>query len=260
MSRPGKYDFSGKVALISGSSSGIGAAIALQLAQYNAQLTITGRDEKALEEVAKQIESISGKAPLQLVGDLLDSQFVPKLVTETITRFGRLDYLVNNAGAPSHDESFDTPKLMEVYDKVMALNVRAPLQLTQLACPFLEKSKGAIVNISSCASVLPWMLVYSTSKAALDMLTKTSAGLLAGKGIRVNSVNPGPTATRNGRFFATENYFVENEAALKAFTALGRVGKAEEIANVAVFLLSDDAVNMTGSIVLAEAGVMVKMN
>ncbi|KAH9393618.1 hypothetical protein TYRP_021535 [Tyrophagus putrescentiae] len=125
---------------------------------------------------------------------------------------------------------------MEVYDKVMALNVRAPLQLTQLACPFLEKSKGAIVNISSCASVLPARAFAS-----------------------IRSI-PGPTATRNGRFFATENYFVENEAALKAFTALGRVGKAEEIANVAVFLLSDDAVNMTGSIVLAEAGVMVKMN
>ncbi len=149
--------------MISGSSSGIGAAIALQLAQYNAQLTITGRDEKALEEVAKQIESISGKAPLQLVGDLLDSQFVPKLVAETINRFGRLDYLVNNAGAPSHDESFDSPKLMEVYDKVMALNVRAPLQLTQLACPFLEKSKGAIVNISSCASVLPVSMTISSN-------------------------------------------------------------------------------------------------
>lgn len=92
------------------------------------------------------------------------------------------------------------------------------------------------------------------------MLTKTSAGLLAKKAIRVNSVNPGPTMTRNGRFFATENYYIENEEALKAFTALGRVGKPEEIANVAIFLLSDDAVNMTGSIVLAEAGIMSKMN
>lgn len=141
--------------MVTGSSSGIGAAIAVQLAQYNALLTITGRDGKSLDEVGKQIESITGNAPLQLVGDLLDSEFVPTLVTETIKKYGRLDYLVNNAGAPSHDENFESPKLMEVYDKVMALNVRAPLQLTQLAAPYLEKGKGAIVNISSCASVLP---------------------------------------------------------------------------------------------------------
>ena len=113
-----KYDFSGKVALVTGSSSGIGAAIAIQFAQYGAQVTITGRVPENLEKVAQEIEKVSGKKPLQVLGDLLDTTLAPKLVEQTIAKFGRLDILVNNAGGGNPNDSFDKGDILEAYDKV----------------------------------------------------------------------------------------------------------------------------------------------
>lgn len=151
-----KYDFTGKVALVTGSSSGIGAAIAIQLAQYGAQVTITGRVVENLEKVAGEIETVSGQKPLQVIGDLLDQTLAPKLVNQTISKYGRLDILVNNAGGGDPgDGPFDKSDLLDAYDKVMGLNVRSVLQLIQLSVPHLEKTKGNIINISSVASIIP---------------------------------------------------------------------------------------------------------
>ena len=155
-----KYDFSGKVALVTGSSSGIGAAIAVQFAKYGAKVTITGRDGAALESVAKQIEVESGHQPLQIVGDLLDQSLATKLINETVSKFGRLDFLVNNAGGSTAHRKLNDEKLMEAFDKVFALNVRAVLQLSQLAAIHLEKSKGNIINISSIVSMKPVRLFF----------------------------------------------------------------------------------------------------
>lgn len=152
-----KYDFTGKVALITGSSSGIGAAIALQLASYGAQVTIHGRDSMALSNVAKEIEqATNGKhQPLQIIGDLLDHQVPEKLINETLSKYGRLDILVNNAGGGSPNDSLLNENLMDAYDKVFTLNVRSVLHLTHLAAPHLEKTKGNIINISSVAAMKP---------------------------------------------------------------------------------------------------------
>ena len=148
-----KYDFSGKVALITGSSSGIGAAIALQFAQYGAQVTITGRDAETLANVGKEIEEKCGHRPLQIIGDLIDQYLPEKLINETMTKFGRLDFLVNNAGIGTTAKSLENENFMTEFDKVFAINVRAPVQLIQLAVPHLEKTKGNIINISSIASL-----------------------------------------------------------------------------------------------------------
>jgi len=253
-----KYDFTGKVALVTGSSSGIGAAIAIQFAQNGARVTITGRDAKTLEEVAAKIQEVSGQPALQVLGDLLDATLAPKLVQQTVDKFGAIDFLVNNAGMGTPKEQFDAPDLMDQYDRVMGLNVRSVLQLTQLAVPYLEKTKGAIVNISSIAALHPWGLVYSTSKAALDMLTKTSASQLASKGIRVNSINPGPVYTAIGRSMDKPNFFQEQEEMMRKWTPLSRIAQPEEIANLASFLVSDLAANMTGSIVVSDGGVLIR--
>ena len=204
-----KYDFSGKVALVTGSSSGIGAAIALQFAQYGAQVTITGRDAAALESVAKQIEAETGHQPLQIVGNLLDQTLPAKLIDGTISKYGRLDILVNNAGFSTPHKDIHDEKLMEAFDQVYGLNVRAVVQLSQLAATHLEKSKGNIINISSNLSMMPVRflfdlflkininnsinflkvhIIYSSSKAALDMITKTMAIEFGKKGVRVNSI------------------------------------------------------------------------
>lgn len=147
-----KYNFNGKVALVTGSSSGIGAAIAMQFAGYGAQVTITGRDAQKLANIADEIEKKTGRVPLQVVGDFLDKSFSQQLFNATIQRFGRLDILVNNAGGSSEYDSLTNDKIMEAYDKVTTLNLRSALEMIHLAAPELEKTKGNIINISSIAS------------------------------------------------------------------------------------------------------------
>ncbi|KAH7640990.1 dehydrogenase/reductase sdr family member 2-like protein [Dermatophagoides farinae] len=254
-----KYNFSGKVAIVTGSSSGIGAAIALQMAQFGAQVTITGRDADALESVAKQIEDETGNKPLQIVGNLLDQSLPSKLIDETISKFGRLDFLVNSAGGSTPHRDLSDEKLLEGYDEVYAVNVRAIIQLTQLAVPHLEKTKGNIINISSASSMVPYGLIYSSSKAALDMVTKSLAQELAPKGIRVNSINPGPVVTHLYRSFGmTKEANAEHEPHLRQnLTLLKFLPQPVEIANLASFLASDDARNMTGSIVVSDTGFML---
>jgi len=151
-----KYDFSGKVALVTGSNSGIGAAIATQLAQFGADVTITGRNIENLAKVAGKIQQLSGKKPLQINGDFLtDSSLPQKLIQQTVDHFGRLDFLINNAGWSSRNGTLASPNLLEVWDTLMLINLRTVVELTQLAVPHLEKTQGNIVNISSVAAINP---------------------------------------------------------------------------------------------------------
>ncbi|KAJ6217240.1 hypothetical protein RDWZM_008397 [Blomia tropicalis] len=254
-----KYAFNGKVALVTGSSAGIGKAIAIQLAQYGAKVTITGRNDAALKSVAAQIEQVSGgDSPLQIVGDLLDESLPKKLIDETIKKYGRLDFLINNAGGATPNGTYSSPNLLDEYDRVMKLNVRSVISLTQLSVPHLEKFKGNIVNISSIAAIKPFQPIYSISKAALDMVTKTSALELGPKGIRVNSVNPGPVVTdflrsRNVDKEGRDRFYEEAEPN----SLMKRIGRPEDIANLVSFLVSDDAMNITGSIMVSDSGTLI---
>ena len=152
-----KYNFNDKVAIITGSSSGIGAEIARQFARNGAQVTITGRDSNALQSIADEIEKEFNRKPLKIIGDLVvDQSTLPfRLINETISTFGRLDFLVNNAGGGSPYDSLLNENLMQGFDQVFALNVRSVVYLTQLAVPYLEKTRGNIINISSMASIRP---------------------------------------------------------------------------------------------------------
>lgn len=152
---PPKYNLTNKVALVTGSSSGIGAAIARQFAQNGAQVVLTGRDAANLAKVADEIRAETGQEPLQVVGDFLDKSFPVKLFQAALAKHGRLDILVNNAGGPSLGDSVTNEHVLEVYDKIMQLNVRTVLELIHLAVPELEKTKGNIINISSIAGLSP---------------------------------------------------------------------------------------------------------
>ena len=155
-----KYDFTGKVALVTGSSSGIGAAIAIQLAQYGAQVAITGRNVEALGKVAEKVKEVSaGQEPLQIVGNLLEDAFPEELITETVAKFGKIDFLVNNAGWGTPNGSLQSPNMLEEFDTLFKLNLRVVVELTQRAAPLLEKTKGSIVNISSFAALKPVRLL-----------------------------------------------------------------------------------------------------
>ena len=127
---PTKYNFSGKVALVTGSSSGIGAAIAIQFAQYGAKVAITGRVAANLQKVADQIENVSnGVKPLQILGDLMEDSLSRRLIDETVAKFGRLDFLVNNAGGVCPSGQLSSTNLLDEFDSVFKLNLRSVVEL-----------------------------------------------------------------------------------------------------------------------------------
>ena len=171
-------DFKGKVVLITGASSGIGAGTAEYLAKLGASLVLTGRNEENLKKVA---DKCSGKA-FMVLADVTKDEDREKIIEKTIERFGKLDVLVNNAGILENGSIENTS--LEQYDRVMDTNVRSVYHLTMLATPHLIKTKGNIVNVSSVAGIrsFPGVVSYCVSKAAIDQFTKCVALELAAKG------------------------------------------------------------------------------
>ncbi|GMR50349.1 hypothetical protein PMAYCL1PPCAC_20544, partial [Pristionchus mayeri] len=186
--------FSGKVVIITGSSNGIGRATAVLFSKGGAKVTITGRNKEALEETKQLCVQVGANSDdiLGLIGDVTDEAFNEQLINVTVSKFGALDVLVNNAGGVTFDTMGRAIMDIQVaeFDKMIGLNVKPVLRLSQLAVPHLEKTKGAIINVSSIAAYLQLsqMPYYSASKSALDQITVQMAGNLIKKGIRVNSV------------------------------------------------------------------------
>ena len=148
-------EFAGKVVIVTGSSVGIGAAIAEEFAKQGAKVTICGRNAEELQKVADNVKNLSKQEALQIIGDISDEAIQKRIIDETVAKFGKLDVLVNNAGMMVGTDHILLPQILETYDKVHNVNVRAPLALTHLAAPHLEKTKGNIINISSVASLHP---------------------------------------------------------------------------------------------------------
>ncbi|XP_073949553.1 3-oxoacyl-[acyl-carrier-protein] reductase FabG-like [Choristoneura fumiferana] len=254
--------FSGKVVLVTGASSGIGAATAILFAKEGARVTIVGRNENKLSNVAQQCAA-HGAAPLVIRADVANEEEAKTIVKKTVDHFGQLDILVNNAGIAKLAPVTD-PNILQTYDLVMKTNLRSVVQLTNLAAPHLVATKGNIVNVSSVASyrVAANFMSYSVSKIGIDHFTRCAALELAASGVRVNSVNPGPVRTDIG-----ENSGIAQPGQgdamwdqWKSRTALNRVGESEEIADLIAFLASDKARSITGSIYVSDNGTLLKTN
>lgn len=230
--------FSGKVILITGGSSGIGEAAALHLSKLGASVAIVGRNATRLNNVAQQIIDAGSSEALAIVADV--TKDTERIINETITKFGKLDVLVNNAGIIEM-ASIETITA-ESYDRVMNTNVRSILLLTQLAVPHLEKTKGNIVNVSSVLSTIPNgnTLSYCMSKAALDHFTRCVALDLSKKGIRVNAINPAvivtPIFTTTGMSDQVQVAFLKQIAEKYP---LGRPGSVNDTSKAIEFLASD---------------------
>ncbi|XP_026314593.1 uncharacterized protein LOC113226247 [Hyposmocoma kahamanoa] len=245
--------FTHKSVIVTGASSGIGATTAILFAKQGASVVMVGRNETKLNAVAAKLPK-NAKSLILKADVTTDAK---KIIDETVNKFGKIDVLVNNAGFAKYGSLTDG-KFLEAYDAVMRTNVRAVAELTMLALPYLTKTKGNIINISSVAAiVLPFdtrNLSYNVSKAALDHFTRGAALEFAPKGIRVNSVNPGPVSTD----------FLENMGAdisfddLKTLTPLKRISAPEEIAELIMYLASDKALGITGSIMVVDNGRLLK--
>ncbi|CAG2110561.1 unnamed protein product [Medioppia subpectinata] len=192
------YDFTGRVALITGSSSGIGAATALLLAKSGANVVITGRIAENVNKICKECTEVSPKGlkALPVVADVTKEEDVDRLLDTTIKTFGKLDILVNNAGFGGFSQISDA-EYLKSQKAVFDTNLNSVIYLTHKSIQYLEKTKGNIINISSIAGIQSGkgISAYCMSKAAMDMFTKCIAVDLGSKGIRVNSVNPGSVRT-----------------------------------------------------------------
>ncbi|XP_039618765.1 3-oxoacyl-[acyl-carrier-protein] reductase FabG [Polypterus senegalus] len=237
----------GKVTLITGASSGIGAATSILFAKLGAKLSLNGRNVENLKKVAQQCAEVGHTEPLLVPGDLTDEEVVKDAIDKTIGHFGKLDVLINSAGilAMGSIETTD----MEQFDRVMNTNVRCVYQLTHLAVPHLIHTKGCIVNVSSVNGQrsFPGVLAYCMSKSAIDQMTRCAALELASKQVRVNSVCPGVIVTEvHKRAGLNDEQYAKFLERCRETHALGRPGQADEVAQAIAFLASDAASFITG--------------
>ena len=246
--------FEGKVALVTGTTSGIGKATAVRFAREGAKVAVTARREEKLKELVLEIEGAGGSA-FAVPGDLTSASDRKRLVDETLAHYESLDILVNAAGIIAFGTIEDTS--LEVWQKMFDINVVSVFHLMQLALPHIIPRKGNIVNVSSVNGIrsFPGVLAYNSSKSALDQLTRCSALELASRGVRINNVNPGVVVTELHRQAGLdeEKYaaFLERS---KTTHPLGRVGKVEDLAALITFLASDEAGWITGDTVNVDGG------
>ncbi|XP_077350339.1 3-oxoacyl-[acyl-carrier-protein] reductase FabG-like [Lithobates pipiens] len=245
----------GKVCVVTGASSGIGAGTAIHFAGLGARLTLNGRNQEKLQETAQRCEEISGLKPLLVPGDLTDEKVVQKIVEETVGHFGQLDVLVNCGGILVKGTLENTT--LEDYDHVMNTNTRSLFYMSHLAVPHLIKTKGNIVNVSSLLSqrTVPGCVAYCTSKSAVDHMTRSAARELGSKQVRVNAVCPGVIVTEvHKRAGMSEEQYQEFLKHTKEMNAVGRPGTVEEVARTIAFLASDAASFITGVALLVDGG------
>lgn len=249
-------NFAGKVVLITGASSGIGASTAKHFAKLGASLALAGRNKTNLEKVVSECQTPQNTpSPLILIGELTNESDTKNILDSTIKHYGKLDVLVNNAGI-LETGSIESTNL-EQYDRMMNVNVRSIYHLSTLAVPHLIQTKGNIVNVSSVNGIraFPGVLAYCMSKAAVDQFTRCVALELAPKQVRVNCVNPGVTVTNlHKRGGMNEEQYEQFLKKTKETHALGRPGDPMEVAKTIAFLASEDASFITGASIPVDGG------
>jgi NAD(P)-dependent dehydrogenase (short-subunit alcohol dehydrogenase family) len=243
------FDLSGKVAVVTGGSRGLGYAIAHGFAAAGADVVIASRKLDACQQAAERISEESGRTPVPVGCHVGHWQDCDALIDTVLTRFGRIDVLVNNAGmSPVYDELADVTE--ELYDKTLAVNLKGPFRLGVLAATHMAKNGGgAIVNVGTVGSLLasPKELPYACAKAGLNALTVGLAEAFAPT-VRVNAILPGAFDTDVTRAWT-------DEMRSGNYVPLGRLGQPSEIVGAAIYLASEAASYTTGSTIRVDGGV-----
>ncbi len=248
----GKLD--GKVAVVTGASKGIGAGIAKALGREGAKVVVNyASDKGGAERVAAEIKGGGGEA-IVVGGSVAKAEGIAGLFAETQKHFGKVDVLVNNAGVFGFSplESLEEAE----YDRQYNTNVKGLLFTSKAALPLFGENGGSIINISSVVSTraFPGSSIYSGTKGAVDAITRVLSAELGPKKIRVNAINPGLIVTEGANaagYTGEDSDFQKN---VVATTPLGRLGQPRDVADVAIFLASDDARWITGSTIEVAGG------
>lgn len=250
-----RFDLTGKVAIITGASKGIGKAIALGLAEQGAAVVVSSRKQEAVDAVAAEFTA-AGYTAVGIACHVGDEGQLDHLVAETVARFGGVDILINNAATNPVFGPLDQ-MTGEVFDKVMNVNVRACMLLANKCKSHLEsRGGGSIINIASVEGLKPspMMSVYSVSKAALVMLTQSQAREWGSANIRSNAICPGLIQTK----FSSALW--QNEDILNHFVGqlpLQRMAQPEEMVGLALYLASEASSYSTGGVFTADGGHLI---
>ena len=250
-----QFNLEGKVAIITGSSKGIGKAIAKGLAENGAQVVISSRSQDACDEVVKEFIELGLKA-IGIACHIGKAAQRKALVDQTINDLDRIDTLVNNAAInPVFGPIEDVDPA--IFDKIMDVNVKAPWALSNLVLPHMqEHNNGSIINIASVEALTPGLGLglYSTSKAAILMLTKNQAKEWGQYGIRANAICPGLIQTKFSAALWTNEKLLNK---VQKTIPSGRMGQPEEMVGIASLLASDAGAYMTGGVYTADGGYMI---
>ncbi|MBT8173420.1 MAG: SDR family oxidoreductase [Nitrosopumilus sp.] len=244
---------SGKVALVTGGSRGIGFSTAKILAENGATVIITSKNQERLEKASSEIPNSIG-----IVADIRNKEEVKNVVNKIIEKFGKIDILVNNAGI--------FPKIKELHNidedewnEVLDVNLTGQFRFTKETIPYLQKTSGSIINISSDAGLKAYQGfnadAYSASKAALILLTKCWALEYAKDKIRVNCICPGVVDTDMTKPFLKTQ---KDKEFMNADHPIGRIGQPEEVGKAVLYFASDDASWTTGAILAVDGGESIK--
>ena len=263
----------GKVAVVTGSSKGIGKAIAVELAREGCRVVLTARGDKDLEEAAEEVRRTAGVgAVLAVAADVTEASEVEGLIDATIARYGTVDVLVNNAGGTGRRSPFDQLSDEEWFE-ILDLNLISAVRLTRAVLPYMRRQRwGRIINVASESGTQPSTLKphYNAAKAALINLTKCLSKTCGEHGILVNAVSPATTITPAVEDLMAEEArrkgipLDEREAAFvrenKPDIVAGRLGRPEETAWVVAFLASERASFVTGANYRVDGGSVTSIN
>ena len=254
--------FEGKVALVTGAATGIGAATAVAFGAEGACVVLSDVNEAVLEERAQEIQSAGGQA-IAVVADASLAADAQRAVREAVAAYGGIDYLVASAGIQTYGTAVDTDE--DTWDRTLDVNAKGVYLAAKYCIPEMAKrGGGAIVNVASVQGLFsqPNVAAYAASKGAVIAMTRTMAIDHAGDNIRANSLCPGSIETPLLRFAAEQMQPEDPEGAIKEWGGLhvlGRVGQPEEMAQVALFLVSDAASFITGAAIVADCGLTIQL-
>lgn len=255
MSIKKRFDLSGKVAIITGSSKGIGLSIARGLAENGAKVVISSRKQDAVDAIAKEFNE-AGLEAIGIACHIGEADQREALIAKTIDSYGRIDILVNNAAINPYYGPLEASD-EEIFDKIMNVNVKAPWILSNLAQPHMKaQGGGSIINISSVEGVHPGfnLGLYSVTKSAMIMLSKNQAKEWGKHGIRSNAVCPGLVKTKLSEALWSNEKMV---AGYTGIVPLKRIAEPDELAGVVMLLASDAGSYMTGGVYTVDGGYLI---